>query len=355
MALPAKLNNYEKLIRDLFNKYQIPISRAEFKEFILQGEKLSFGSMGNLAAVERGFESQIQQLAQKIAEETEEAENREKAQERAILIAAQRSIAPVRLNNSRLLMSLPFFSPDRRLRKESFEYSSPDGSITLRVIPSSEFGAAKIWDGDVLMYALSKAVTAYLETKSLPKKVTFTAYEYLKQAGKSVSGKSVADLREKLDRLIFTQYKCSLINPATGKEKGGTKFSLCNAEWVNDSEGRLSGITIKFSDELFEYFASKNDLLSLKKGLLLDAWKEDRSGLRKRLLLLVGTHLGEQQFWRVGLKTLQGMCGHIGPLKKFKEAFSELIPSLPWKILFETNAKKEQIVRFESDDHNRHE
>jgi len=63
MALPAKLNNYEKLIKDLFKRYEIPITRPEFGEFILQGEKLSFGSIDNLASIEKGFESQTQQRA----------------------------------------------------------------------------------------------------------------------------------------------------------------------------------------------------------------------------------------------------------------------------------------------------
>jgi hypothetical protein len=35
MARPAKLNNYEKLIRDLFKRYEIPITRPEFGEFLL--------------------------------------------------------------------------------------------------------------------------------------------------------------------------------------------------------------------------------------------------------------------------------------------------------------------------------
>lgn len=240
-----------------------------------------------------------------------------------------------------------FFDHYQKLRKDYFEYTSPDGSVKLEVHPSPKCGAAKVWDGDILMYALSKAVAAYLETKQFPRSVAFSAYEYLKQAGKDPgSGKNLADIKDKIDRLTLTRYKCSLINPETTKEQSGQNFSLCSVAWINDSRGRVEKIKITFSDELFQYFATKNDLLSLKKDLLLDAWKEDRSGLRKRLLMLVGTHLGNQDIWNVGLKTLQAMCGHDRELKYFKRDFQKLIPSLPWIAHIEKNKKNEDIVSF---------
>ncbi len=345
MALPAPKNNYEKLIKDLFKRYAIPLNRPEYKELLEQGEKASL--MGSFAAMDRHFETQVQALAEKIRTEAVEIIHKKKAQERSLQIASERSLAPVRLNNSRLLMALPWFSPDQRLRKEYFEYTSPDGSIKLEVHPSPKCGAAKVWDGDVLMYALSKAVCAYLETKEFPKKAEFTAYEYLQQCGKNPrAGKNKADIKERVKRLSLTQYICSLINTTTGKEAEGRTFKLCDARWVNDENGETERIEITFSNELFEYFATKNDLLTLKKGLLLEAWKEERSGLKKRLLMLVGTHLGNQQLWKVGLKTLQGMCGHDRELKYFKRDFQKLAPSLPWLVDIQRNPKGEDIVTF---------
>jgi hypothetical protein len=345
MALAAKQNNYEKLIKDLFKRYAIPLNRPEYKELLEQGEKASL--MGSFAAMDRHFESRVLSLAEAIKGEEFEEIRQEKAQERSLEIASERSLAPVRLNNSRLLMALPWFSPDQRLRKDYFEYTSPDGSIKLEVHPSPKCGAAKVWDGDVLMYALSKAVGAYLETKKFPKRVKFTAYEYLKQAGKNPeAGKNIKDIKDKLDRLSLTNYKCSAINTETGKESGGRTFKLCDYKWTNDGSGKIDQIEIVLSDEIFEYFATKNDLLTLKKGLLLEAWKEDRSGLRKRLLVLVGTRLGEQPLWKIGLSNLKNLCGYTNELKYFKREFLKLTPSLPWIIDIEKNKKGEQIATF---------
>jgi hypothetical protein len=347
MSAAAQKNNPKKVLQALFRAHGVSTSRPEFSEYLDDAEKIAGTMYGSDTLVHRTFEGRVRVLAEKTKEEEIADLERKKAQERAERIASERSLAPVRLNNSRMLMALPFFSPDQKERREAFEYRSPDGTTSLIVIPASICGAAKVWDGDVLMYALSKAVRAYLETKEFPKSAKFSAYEYLQQCGKNPkSGKNKADLKERVQRLTLTQYICSLINPVTGKEKEGRTFKLCDARWINDDEGGIEKIEIEFSKELFDYFASKSDLLTLKQGLLLEAWKEERSGLRKRLLMLVGVHLGEQKFWKVGLKTLQGMCGHNTDLKYFKRELLRLAPSLPWKVELEPNKEGEQIVYF---------
>ena len=44
-------------------------------------------------------------------------------------------------------------------------------------VSDPKFGAAKVWDGDLLTYALSKAVKAYFETRVFPSSASFTAYK----------------------------------------------------------------------------------------------------------------------------------------------------------------------------------
>jgi hypothetical protein len=346
MTLAAKRNNYERLINTLFKKYSIPLTRPEYEELMTQGENVSKVGLKS-SSMDKHFEDSVKELSEKIKTEETASNQKKNAQELSVQIASQRSLAPVRLNNSQMLMAYPWFSPDQKERKEVFTYRSSDGKTSLTVIPSALCGAAKVWDGDVLMYALSKAVTAYLDTREFPRKVRFSAYEYLKQANKSTaSGKNVSDLKDKLERLSLTQYKSTLLDPDTGIEKGGRTFKLCDYEWINDTSGQLDGIEIKFTDELFEYFATKNDLLTLKKDLLLEAWKEERSGLRKRLLMLVGTRLGNQQLWKVGLTNLKNLCGYTNELKYFKRELIKIATSLPWIVDIEKNPKKEDIVSF---------
>lgn len=354
MAAEArKKNNPQSVLQALFKECGLSTSRPEFGEFLAEAEKVASTQFGSDTLIQKAFKERVETLFEKVKEEEEASEEQRKAQEKAERIASERSLAPVRLNNSRMLMALPFFSPDQKLRKQYFEYTSPDGRITLEVHPSPKVGAAKVWDGDILMFALSKAVDAWLRSsekpscRAFPKVVEFTAYEYLKQAGKDPhSGKNLSDVKDKLERLGLTRYKCNLINLSTNKPEHEKTFGLCDCEWTNEKDGSISKIIMTFTEELFRYFASRNDLLTLKKELLLEAWKEDRSGLRKRLLMLVGVHLGEQKSWKVSLKTLQGMCGHITELKYFKRELSRLSAKLPWEVEIERNKEGEDIVYF---------
>jgi hypothetical protein len=345
MALASKnKSQVDSLLRRLFRENGIPTTRPEFTELVEDSKPLErMVNSGNLVKL---LETKVVDLAKQIETEKQAESEKQKAQAKSLAIASERTLSPVRLNNSRMLMALPWFSPDQRLRTDYFEYTSADGRVTLGVHPSPKYGAAKVWDGDVLMYALSKAVKAFLATKEWPNTVSFTAYEYLKQAGKEVQTRNRQILRESLTRLSHTSYECSAIQQGTGK-RGEDHFSLCSARWLTDTDGTPDKIEIAFSEALFKHFASKNDLLSLKDNLLLEAWKEDRSGIRKRLIMVVGVHLGEKNSWRVGLTTLQGMCGHIGELKYFKRELQKLAPSLPWSVKIEVNAEREQVVEFE--------
>lgn len=344
MTSTQKKYNVETVLVGLFEKYEVPPSAREFQA--IQDEIDTLSHKGIMPQTEIGIRTHFEPRVAKLAERLQSPKAELELQQKSEAIASERSLAPVRLNNSRMLMAYPWFSPDQKLRKGYFEYTSPNGAVTLGVHPSPKYGAAKVWDGDILMYALSKATKAYLATGRFPSYVTFTAYEYLKQAGKTVSGRARKDLRDQLERLATTSYECSFIDPVTKKGKGKDFFTLCSVSYLEDEDEEVGGIIITFSEELFRYFASKNDLLTLNNDLLLEAWKEDRSGLRKRLLMVVGVHIGNQPSWQVGLRTLQGMCGHNTLLKRFKEAFTALIPNLPWKVEFGLDKAGEPKVTF---------
>jgi hypothetical protein len=140
-------------------------------------------------------------------------------------------------------------------------------------------------------------------------------------------------------------YECSAIQKESGK-RGEEHFTLCNACWITFADGTPDKIEISFSDALFRHFATKNDLLTLKDNLLLEAWKEERSGIRKRLMMVGGVYIGDKQSWSVGLSTLQGMCGHIGDLQYFKRELIKIAPTLPWSITFHTREEREVVVEF---------
>lgn len=59
------------------------------------------------------------------------------------------------LRDQRETMERPFFSLAKRKRLKPIDYTSPDGSTFVKVLPHSDYGMATIWDADILIWAAS--------------------------------------------------------------------------------------------------------------------------------------------------------------------------------------------------------
>src|SRR4029077_10128905 len=59
------------------------------------------------------------------------------------------------LRDQRETMERPFFSLAKRKRLMPIDYTSPDGSTFVKVLPHSDYGMATIWDADILIWAAS--------------------------------------------------------------------------------------------------------------------------------------------------------------------------------------------------------
>ena len=66
------------------------------------------------------------------------------------------SIALTRYRSERNLMLYPFCSTSKTKRLKSIDYRSADGKRWLKVSANHDFGMVKIWDFDILRFALSK-------------------------------------------------------------------------------------------------------------------------------------------------------------------------------------------------------
>ena len=249
--------------------------------------------------------------------------------------------APVeisRYRNERHLMFYPFCSTSRRKRLDSIKYRSQNGKRWLEVTANHEYGMVKIWDMDILRFAISKAVEVCRHTNEFPKSVTFTGYECLKAIGRKTYGPSYKWLRDALDRLASTVYKGNLFGP----EHSSTDiFTLVSARWT-DETGKMERVTITFDERIIDA-AAKNQILATTPEVL-----KEESGIRKRLLELVKVGKGRDEKWSIMLKNLEQLCAHEGESKKFKSIIKGY--TLPWAVSFSKKAFHEEIVTF-SDKH----
>ena len=146
---------------------------------------------------------------QRIEREAREARERQEAEEAPLREQAlELAKAPVdlsRYRNERNLMLFPFCSTAKAKRVKGIRYVSADGKRWLEVTANYDYGMAKIWDFDILRFALSKAGEIALLIGYFPSYVDFTAYECLKAIGRITNtGKSYTWIEEALDRLTTT-------------------------------------------------------------------------------------------------------------------------------------------------------
>jgi Replication initiator protein A len=236
---------------------------------------------------------------------------------------ACRSIELTRYRNERNLMLYPFCSTSKSKRLKNIDYKSADGKRWLLVTANHNFGMVKIWDFDILRFALSKAGEIARITGYFPDFVEFTAYECLKALGRSV-GKNYKWLEEALARLASTTYMGNIFRD---NEKITEVFTLLGVKYLKTDNGRIDCVRLNFNERLIDSIRYSSGLLSIEKTVI-----HEESGIKKKLLELVKISKGNAKEWIVGLKRLQQMCAHEGELKKFKIQLKSY--DFPWKIEF---------------------
>lgn len=266
-----------------------------------------------------------QQRAEREAREARERQEAEEAplRERALELAKS-TVDLTRYRNERNLMLFPFCSTAKAKRVKGIRYVSADGKRWLEVTANHDYGMAKIWDFDILRFALSKAGEVALQVGYFPTCVEFSGYECLKALGRNPeSGSNLEWIKEGLRRLCLTGYSGNIFRE---NEKITEIFTLIRASYI-DQSGKLERITITFDERLVESVRYSKGLLVIDKLLL-----REEAGIKKRLLELVTVSMGKEISWTIGIQRLQALCAHEGTLKRFKYELKQY--ALPWEITF---------------------
>lgn len=239
---------------------------------------------------------------------------------------ASNPIELTRYRNERNLMLFPFCSTSKRKRLKTIEYRSSDGKRWLQVSASHQFGMAKIWDFDILRFALSKAGEIKHQLGYFPSFVEFTIYECLKAIDRDPkSGKNIMWFREAIKRLVSTTYIGNIFREDVKTELA---FTLIKYQLTESVVGcGFDKIKMSFDERLIESVRYQNGLLAINKQIL-----HEESGIKKRLLELIAVSKGNREEWSVSLSRLQEMCAHEGELKKFKKMLYSY--NLPWEVSF---------------------
>jgi len=224
-------------------------------------------------------------------------------------------IADLPLRDTRETMERPFFSLAKRKRLKPIEYTSPDGTIYVKVFATPQFGMATIWDADVLIWASSTLNNMRNNgCNDLPRTLNFQAYDVLKTIGRDTGGRDYQLLRDALGRLQATTIKTNIRPKGRKKER---QFSWIESwsDLVDENTGKSLGMSLTVSDWFYEGILMDGGLLAI------DPLYFSISGGRERWLYRVARkHAGAAglEGFAIPLPTMFEKSGAEGTYRRFK-------------------------------------
>lgn len=242
-------------------------------------------------------------------------------------------------------MEFPLFSvsvkPDFRVHKP---YGNEKGWI--KVIPSAAYGAANIFDRDILIYCMSQLIASANQGEQLSPLMLINTHEMLASTNRRTAGTGYQALADAIRRLHGTRIETNIQMPGYGMEAGIgflNGYQLWNQNDKNDPHNvrkyDVDGLVLELHEWVFQSVKS-NKVLTFSR----DYFKL-RKPLERRLYELARKHCGDQSKWLIGWDTLKMKCGSQASMKEFRRMIRNII---------EADAEYDHMpqYRFEYDDRN---
>lgn len=226
-----------------------------------------------------------------------EADKKEKI-EKANKIA-QRPIDITRYRNERNFMSYPIFSvvyPKGKKDKRATEvYEYNDGERKFVVTPNSSFGMPDQVDGNILRYAISKAIEVKRKYGIVPSCIEVSRYELCRELGLKTGGTQYSEICNRLNRIAGAQFVGNVFK----------KDEIFTGTLVSFSYPNGSGkIQISFNSKLFEVIEDDSSCLAISDEVL-----RLKSPLQIRLIEFLRLRMGDKDEWVISLEKLKVYCG----------------------------------------------
>ena len=229
--------------------------------------------------------------------------------------------------SERALRAYCFFTPERGHVAGPLMYSSPDGKTHIKVEQGGDYGVPSVWDADLLDFMITKGREQVGSHEEFPDSITFYATEALKALRKDAdSGKNHAWLRNSMRRMAKASIECTFIRDHYNQVQC---FNPVSFRLISD--GRMELYQVRLHKWFRESIQSGN-ILATDPAVAEMLLHEDRSGLRKMLLRVIGVRLGKQDvivFWQ---DSLMQLCQATETDREFRRKVKML--DLPWDVEF---------------------
>ena len=224
-------------------------------------------------------------------------------------------ITDLSLRDTRETMERPFFSLAKRKRLKPIEYTSPDGTIYVKVYATPQFGMATIWDADILIWASSSLNNMRnAGCNDLPRTLNFQAYDLLKTIGRDTGGRDYHLLRDALGRMQATTITTN-IRPKGRKKDRQFSWIESWSDLIDEKTGQSLGMSLTLADWFYEGILMDGSLLAIDPAYF------SISGGRERWLYRVARkHAGAAgpDGFSIPMPTLFEKSGAEGTYRRFK-------------------------------------
>ena len=230
-------------------------------------------------------------------------------------------LSDLALRDQRETMERPFFSLSKRKRLKPIEYTSPDGSVWVKVEGHQSYGMATIWDADILIWAASVLTEQKQRgTNDLDRTLHFHPYDLLKAIQRDVGGDQYKRLKEALQRLKSTVISTNI----RGDKKTKRAMFGWLDQWTEETDkatGETKGMTLTLSNWIYEGIVMEGGVLAIHPDYF-----RLTGGLERCLYRIARKHAGQQPHgWTCSLSTLHEKTGSDSPLKKFAFMLRQIV------------------------------
>lgn len=235
-------------------------------------------------------------------------------------------------------MEYPIFSLSKNRDMRIRIYSR--GDKTLRVIPSA-YGAATVFDKDVLIYCISQIVKAADAKTKVSRRVRINVYPFLVGTQRSTGGAAYERVVDMCRRLKGTTIET---NVKTNEKERLEGFGLIEdysvTQYTKNQKGALE-LEMTLSEWLYRAVKAF-DVLTLHP----DYFKLTQA-LERRLYELARKHCGDKAWWSCSLPLLQEKVGSLQSPRHFKQEVKNIIKRNPlpdYRLAFDQSVNPRQLV-----------
>ena len=235
-------------------------------------------------------------------------------------------------------MEYPIFSLSKNHDTRIRQYSR--GGKSVRVIPSA-YGAATVFDKDILIYCISQLVRAADAGIPISRRVRVDVYPFLVGTRRSTGGAAYERVVDMCRRLKGTTIET---NVKTNEKEQLEGFGLIEdyriTSYTKNQKGALE-LELTISDWLYRA-AMDFDILTLHPDYFSLG-----QALERRLYELARKHCGDKAWWEISITLLHEKTGSSQSLRRFKQDLKEIIANDPlpdYRIALDETTKPNKVV-----------